>query len=157
RLEGVAMVVEAPRPLRLIVGEDDGIGLGGDIADARRRIGLRVGAVDNNLVGRPLARLGPPLQRLGGHADQSGLEPRRAVGVALDQGLALEAAQRHQLSGAGRSDLPIRKRSTPRAALRPSAMAHTMSDCPRCMSPAAKTPGTLVIQLASLHTLPRSV
>ena len=60
-------------------------------------------------------------------------------------------------SGAGKSDVPIRKRSTPRAALRPSAIAHTMSDWPRCMSPAANTPGTLVIQFASRHTLPRSV
>ena len=34
-----------------------------------------------------------------------------------------------------------------RAALRPSAIAQTMSDWPRCMSPAVKTPGTLVIQL----------
>src|SRR5947199_308159 len=32
-----------------------------------------------------------------------------------------------------------------------------MSDWPRCMSPQANTPGTLVIQLASRHTLPRSV
>ncbi len=37
----------------------------------------------------------------------------------------------------------------PRAALRPSAMAQTMSDWPRCMSPAANTPGTLVIQRSS--------
>ena len=56
---------------------------------------------------------------------------------------------------ANQSDLPIRKRSTPRAA-RPSAIAQTISDWPRCMSPAVKTPGTLVIQLASRHTL-RSV
>ena len=31
------------------------------------------------------------------------------------------------------------------AARRPSSIAHTISDWPRCMSPAAKTPGTLVI------------
>ena len=40
----------------------------------------------------------------------------------------------------------MRKRSTPRAALRPSAIAQTIRDWPRCMSPAVKTPGTLVIQ-----------
>ena len=44
-----------------------------------------------------------------------------------------------------------------RAALRPSAIAQTISDWPRCMSPAVKTPGTLVIQCASRPTLPRSV
>ena len=32
-----------------------------------------------------------------------------------------------------------------------------MSDWPRCMSPAANTPGTLVIQRSSRHTVPRSV
>ncbi len=37
---------------------------------------------------------------------------------------------------------PMRNLSTPRAALRPSAMAQTTSDCPRRMSPAEKTPGT---------------
>ena len=45
----------------------------------------------------------------------------------------------------------------PRAALRPSAMAQTISDWPRCMSPAVNTPGTLVIQVASRQTVPRSV
>ena len=45
----------------------------------------------------------------------------------------------------------------PRAALRPSAMAQTMSDWPRCMSPAVKTDGTLVIQFSSRQTLPRPV
>jgi len=36
---------------------------------------------------------------------------------------------------------PIRYWSTARAALRPSVMAQTTSDCPRRISPAAKTPG----------------
>jgi uroporphyrinogen decarboxylase len=40
---------------------------------------------------------------------------------------------------------PIRYRSIPCAALRPSRMAHTTSDCPRRMSPAEKTPGTEVM------------
>ena len=46
--------------------------------------------------------------------------------------------------GAGRALAPVRKRSTPRAAERPSAMAQTMSDWPRPASPATKTPATLV-------------
>ena len=44
-----------------------------------------------------------------------------------------------------------------RAADRPSAIAQTMRDWPRCMSPAVKMPGTLVIHRSSRHTLPRSV
>jgi hypothetical protein len=40
---------------------------------------------------------------------------------------------------------PIRNLSTPTAASRPSQIAHTISDWPRRVSPAAKTPGTLVI------------
>src|SRR5260370_844826 len=43
----------------------------------------------------------------------------------------------------------MRYASTPRAQLLPSAIAQTMSDWPRCMSPVAKTPGTFVIQFAS--------
>src|SRR3989304_4908401 len=45
----------------------------------------------------------------------------------------------------------------PRAASRPSAIAQTMSDWPRVMSPAVNTPGTLVILVSSALTLPRSV
>ena len=37
-------------------------------------------------------------------------------------------------------DSPISHLSTPRAAFRPSAIAHTTSDWPRGISPAAKTP-----------------
>src|SRR3569623_3569716 len=42
----------------------------------------------------------------------------------------------------GSSVSPIRNLSTPRAASRPSAIAHTISDCPRDMSPAANPFGT---------------
>jgi len=50
----------------------------------------------------------------------------------------------HQSSGLeGRNVSPIRYASTARAASRPSHIAHTTSDCPRRVSPAAKTPGTL--------------
>jgi hypothetical protein len=44
----------------------------------------------------------------------------------------------------GSSLAPIRNSSTARAAWRPSRMAHTTSDWPRRMSPAANTLGTLV-------------
>jgi len=44
----------------------------------------------------------------------------------------------------GRRDSPIRNASTPCAASRPSAIAHTISDWPRRASPAANTPGTVV-------------
>ena len=47
--------------------------------------------------------------------------------------------------GAGRLVEPTSQRSTADAAERPSAIAHTMSDWPRPASPAAKTPGTLVM------------
>ena len=54
--------------------------------------------------------------------------------------------ERSYSSGAGNAEAPLRKRSMAAAAERPSAMAQTISDCPRCMSPAVNTPGTLVIQ-----------
>src|ERR1700722_4406324 len=44
--------------------------------------------------------------------------------------------------GTGRTAGVRRYTSTPAAALRPSEIAHTTSDCPRLISPAAKTPGT---------------
>ena len=45
----------------------------------------------------------------------------------------------------GSFESPIKYRSTPRAALRPSAIAQTTRDCPRLASPAANTPGTLLM------------
>ena len=44
---------------------------------------------------------------------------------------------------------PFRYSSTSAATERPSAMAHTTRDCPRRMSPAAKTFSTLVVNLPS--------
>ena len=58
---------------------------------------------------------------------------------------------------AGRGSERPSGRALALGALRPSAIAHTIRDWPRCMSPAVNTPGTLVIQSASRHTLPRSV
>ena len=61
-----------------------------------------------------------------------------------------DARRRHTASersegriGDGRLVEPDRKASTPAAAARPSAMAQTMSDCPRPASPATNTPLTL--------------
>ena len=45
-------------------------------------------------------------------------------------------------SGRGRFVSPMRNSSMDAAAARPSAMAHTISDCPRPASPATKIPGT---------------
>ena len=73
--------------------------------------------VDPQIVVEPPA----PAQRL----------PRRAQG---GDRRAVEAP-----SHLGRSLRPIRKRSMACAAWRPSRIAHTTSDCPRRMSPAAKT------------------
>jgi hypothetical protein len=57
----------------------------------------------------------------------------------------------------GRWVTPMRKRSHSRAAPRPSLMAQTTRDWPRRMSPAAKTPGTLVVNLpCSAFTLERA-
>ena len=52
------------------------------------------------------------------------------------------AAHREAVTKRGSSDEPIRNESTARAHWRPSRIAHTTSDCPRRMSPAAKTLAT---------------
>src|SRR2546425_4295657 len=46
--------------------------------------------------------------------------------------------------------------STPAAILRPSAMAHTISEAPRLTSPPANTPSTLVMYFSATATLPRA-
>src|SRR5919197_6760545 len=56
--------------------------------------------------------------------------------------------------GAGSVVEPDRYASTPAAQARPSAMAHTISDCPRPASPATKTPGTFVAYASSRTTSP---
>jgi hypothetical protein len=60
-----------------------------------------------------------------------GAVPRQAVMDRADAG-----------SGHGRFVSPIRNSSMDAAAARPSAMAHTINDCPRPASPATNTPGT---------------
>ena len=49
----------------------------------------------------------------------------------------------HSSGLAGRNVSPISQASTARAHSRPSQIAHTTSDWPRRVSPAANTPGTL--------------
>ena len=56
------------------------------------------------------------------------------------------AEGRRACTGSGRSDSPIRYVSTACAALRPSAMAHTISDAPRWASPQTNTPAASVCQ-----------
>jgi hypothetical protein len=45
------VIVEAARPLRLVVALDEGIRLGGEKAYAACGIGLRIGAVHDHFVG----------------------------------------------------------------------------------------------------------
>ena len=79
---------------------------------------------------------------------------RAARGLTVVSTAALRLPRRAARAAATR---PSGRRRSRAAALRPSAIAQTMSDWPRCMSPAVKTPGTLVIHRASRATLPRSV
>jgi len=54
------------------------------------------------------------------------------------------------------ADFPAwRYLSTPAAILRPSAMAQTMSEAPRLVSPPEKTPSRLVMKCSSVATAPR--
>ena len=66
---------------------------------------------------------------------------RRASGAGAAAAARAEGRIAAQLraSQRGRSLRPIRKRSMACAAWRPSRIAHTTSDCPRRMSPAANT------------------
>src|SRR5262249_38388583 len=74
----------------------------------------------------------------------SALAARRGRRQLRSRAVHRGAPRRHAryAIGAGSDELPIRYASTPRAQLRPSAIAQTISDWPRCMSPAANTPGT---------------
>ena len=63
-------------------------------------------------------------------------------------GLHSAAARR---KSQGKFEYPIRKRSHSRAAPRPSLIAQTTRLWPRRQSPAAKTPATLVVELAVLR------
>lgn len=76
----------------------------------------------------------------------------RAPGFAMPRDAAHETAEgngytRGKSPGplVGRSVRPIKNKSTPRAASRPSEMAQTMRDAPILASPAANTPGRLVM------------
>ena len=60
------------------------------------------------------------------------------------------SAQATVVGATGRGSIvsPVSQASAAAAAARPSAIAHTMSDCPRPMSPATKTPGTVDMNVA---------
>ena len=47
----VVVVLETAGPLSLVVAQDDGVGLCGEVADPGRGICLRIRAVDDDLVG----------------------------------------------------------------------------------------------------------
>src|SRR5690606_19755974 len=64
--------------------------------------------------------------------------PRDHVGGG--QARATDSGALAGVTGAGRSPTPPRYEWMAAAAARPSAIAHTMSDAPRCASPATKTP-----------------
>lgn len=59
------------------------------------------------------------------------------------------------VTGRGSAESPVSQLSTAPAAARPSEIAQTMSDWPRPMSPATKTPGTVDMKSPSRTTLPR--
>src|SRR5207249_5725909 len=102
-LERLAVVVEAPRPFLLVVALEDRFLLGQDETDARVAVGLGVGAVANDLVGRPLSGRRAPLQRVLGDPAERRLEPRGAGGVLRDERLTLGAGEGHrQLSASFR-------------------------------------------------------
>ncbi|PVZ14194.1 putative serine esterase DUF676 [Actinomycetospora cinnamomea] len=79
---------------------------------------------------------------LAGRAGERGLRTHRSS----EQRVRCPGGQARARSvgsiGRGRTSRPVRWASTPAAAERPSAIAQTMSDCPRPASPATKTPGT---------------
>src|SRR3990172_4679015 len=81
----MVVIVEARGPGALVVTEDDGVGLRDDITDSGRGVGLRVGAVADDLVGGPLARRRPPLPGLLGHLGEGLPEPGGSLGVPPDQ------------------------------------------------------------------------
>ena len=96
----------------------------------------------HGLHGPVLRRRGPPRD---GHGMEEQLvlqqpEQRREAAVARDDDERSGLEQRYR----GRLVVPMRKMSTSRAAWRPSRIAHTTSDWPRRMSPAANTFGTEV-------------
>src|SRR6201999_2823880 len=98
-----------------------------------------------------------------GTGPRTGRQPQLLASNQMSQAALLIQAARPvpQTSGravgaiatgkAGRSSAR-RYWSTPAAALRPSAIAQTIRDWPRPMSPAAETPGTDVWEDASLAT-----
>jgi hypothetical protein len=78
-----------------------------------------------------------------GHTS-TGAFPLRETGLSTQRCASIVGVM-----GAGSAVSPSRNLSTAAAAARPSAMAQTIKDWPRPISPATKTPGMLVAQFLS--------
>src|SRR2546422_9511692 len=94
-LERQGVIIEEGRPVVLVVSLDQGILLGRDDPDPRVGVRLGVGAVADDLVGRPLFRRRAPLEGLGRNLGQGRPEPGRTVGVLLNERVALGAVESH--------------------------------------------------------------
>ena len=101
---------------------------------------------------RPAERSKPRAASREGIAEGAGLAglPRDIKGQGYRHGMSAG------LTTDGILVSPIRYRFTAVAQLRPSAIAQTMRDWPRPMSPATNTPSTFVDQFRSLATAPRA-
>lgn len=90
RLRRVGVVVEYARPEHLVVALDARRLLGSQLPDPPVCFRLRVGAMDNDLVGGKLARAGAPLARLRRDGFVGGAQPGGAGGVTGDEGPRIE-------------------------------------------------------------------
>lgn len=84
--QGVGVIAEHRGPAVLVVSDEQGVGLGQEVAYPHVGVGLAVGAVDHDLMDRPLPSGGTPLEGLGRHAVQGSLEAVGAFTVAGDPG-----------------------------------------------------------------------
>ena len=128
---------------------------GGATPPEAQRLLSRAGAPGTLRRSAPRQKSAAPALPVGGGGQAPRLFRTTLYGTSGD-GRHTVSARSVGLMGAGRALAPVRKRSTPLAAERPSAMAHTISDWPRPASPATYTPGTLVAKSASRAMLPRS-
>src|SRR2546430_13698201 len=90
-LERLAVVVEPPRPLLLVVALDDRVRLREEVTDTRVAVRLGVGAVADDLVGRPLPGRAAPLSRVLRDLGERRLEAGGGGGGTRDQRLALRS------------------------------------------------------------------
>src|SRR5437773_11427046 len=92
-LDRVVLVLELARPDVGVVADDDWLLLGQQIADARVRVRLRIGAVADDLVDGEFTRLGPPLHRFRWYAVERLTQALWRARVLLDASLALLRSQ----------------------------------------------------------------